>query len=111
MTSLYPPSPSGARVLPMPTPVLLITKLSYFYFLETVAGIASFLGSVVLKIIFRLQKGHPLHLWKACTGGCPDHLSISRAWVREAAWTLVAVGPVEAFAALWYLRDKMCVAL
>ena len=39
------------------------------------------------------------------------HLPIPGARIREASWTLVAVGPVEAVAALWYLRNKMCVAL
>lgn len=38
---------------------------------------------------------------------CAGHLSIPRAWILEASWTLVAVGPVEAFAALRYLRHNM----
>lgn len=39
------------------------------------------------------------------------HLSISWAWIWEASWTLVAVGSIEAFAALWNLKNKMRAAL
>lgn len=67
---------------------------------------------MVLKIIFRLdlrQVNLSIHE-KVCIKDCPRHLSVPRAWIREASWTLVAVGPVEAFAAFWYLRNKICVA-
>ena len=40
----------------------------------------------------------------------PHHLPVPGARIREASWALVAVWPVEAFAAFWNLKNKMHVA-